>query len=291
MPGFDHELKVRLFQRNPELAPTILRQACAFEVPAYARAEIGCADLTRLPPKDFKADEVTVLYGGNGDKLLAVLTEVQLRDSEEKLYTWPLYVATVRERLRCPVRLLVVAPDDRTARWARRPIEVEAGGAVINAAVLGPDNTPVVDDLAEARRMPELAVLSAARHGDSPAVLKAAEAALDVVPEQNLLVYNDYIASKLSAAARRMWEELMATGTYEWQSDFARKYVGQGKAEGRAEGKAEGKAEDVLKVLRTRGIAMSEAQRERIISCTDLDRLDTWLTRAVTAATAEELFD
>lgn len=31
----------------------------------------------------------------------------------------------------------------------------------------------------------------------------------------------------------------MATGAYEWQSEFARKYVGQGREEGLAQGKRE----------------------------------------------------
>lgn len=58
----------------------------------------------------------------------------------------------------------------------------------------------------------------------------------------------------------------------------------------RAEGRAEGRAEDVLLILDTRGIEVTEAARERITSCTDLDALRTWLTRAVTVDTADDLF-
>ncbi|MBD0842746.1 hypothetical protein [Streptomyces sp. TRM68416] len=58
----------------------------------------------------------------------------------------------------------------------------------------------------------------------------------------------------------------------------------------RAEGRAEGRAEDVLLILDTRGIEVPDAARERIASCTDLDELRTWLTRAVTATTADDLF-
>jgi hypothetical protein len=78
----------------------------------------------------------------------------------------------------------------------------------------------------------------------------------------------------------------MATGTYEWQSDFARKYV----AEGEARGEAKGEAKALLMVLDSRGIELSAEQRDRIASCTDLDELDHWLNRAAAVASADELF-
>jgi len=84
----------------------------------------------------------------------------------------------------------------------------------------------------------------------------------------------------------------MASGNHEYQSDFARRYFGQGKAEGMAEGKAEGmaegKAEAVLAVLAARRIAVPDEVRARITTCADLALLDRWLARAVTErATAD----
>lgn len=89
----------------------------------------------------------------------------------------------------------------------------------------------------------------------------------------------------------------MSRGHYEYQSDFARKYVAQGEAKGRAEGeakgraegRAEGKAEALLEILRVRGLAVTEAQRARVLGCTDLSVLARWLTRAVTASSADEV--
>jgi hypothetical protein len=103
------------------------------------------------------------------------------------------------------------------------------------------------------------------------------------VAEQQRLIYNDYISAGLNAAARKHWEDLMATGTYEWQSDFARKYV--------AEGEARGEAKALLMVLDSRGIELTAAQRDRIASCTDLEMLEDWLSRAAAVASAEELLD
>ena len=85
----------------------------------------------------------------------------------------------------------------------------------------------------------------------------------------------------------------MASGNYEYQSDFARRYVAQGKAQGKAEGRAEGEAAGLshalLVVLAARGVAVSEDVRARIAACADLEQLDAWLARAVTAASAADV--
>lgn len=93
----------------------------------------------------------------------------------------------------------------------------------------------------------------------------------------------------LPGAARRILEELVSTGTteYKFKSDFALR----NQAIGKAEGKAEGKADSVLEVLAVRGLRVPDESRERILSCKDLKQLQRWLDRAVTAGSADELFD
>ena len=61
------------------------------------------------------------------------------------------------------------------------------------------------------------------------------------------------------------------------------------RAEGLLEGKAAGLAGSILTVLEARGIPASGAQREEILGCRDLDRLDRWLLRAALASFADEL--
>jgi putative restriction endonuclease len=61
------------------------------------------------------------------------------------------------------------------------------------------------------------------------------------------------------------------------------------RSEGKTEGKAEGIATSILRFLEKRGIAVSPDQRQEILSCADLDRLDRWLDRAALAATADEV--
>ena len=110
-------------------------------------------------------------------------------------------------------------------------------------------------------------------------------------------LYADLVLASVDEAARAILEALMVSGKYEYQSDFARRYVAQGRAEGREEGKAEGRVEGevagrahaLLAVLAARGLDVPEDVRARIITCPDLARLDGWLARAVSAASAAEV--
>jgi predicted transposase YdaD len=110
----------------------------------------------------------------------------------------------------------------------------------------------------------------------------------------------------LNEAARSALETLMQKGTYEYQSEFARKYVAQGREEGREEGRKEGREEGreeglqkgledgereaLFEVLSARGLEVGEDERRRIQACTDLMQLKRWLRRAVSARATHELF-
>lgn len=82
--------------------------------------------------------------------------------------------------------------------------------------------------------------------------------------------------------------------SYEYQSDFAKKYYSQGRTEGRTEGHTEGRVEDavsaLLTVLRARGIAVPDAARERILAQKDTERLERWLERAAVATSLAEVW-
>ena len=53
--------------------------------------------------------------------------------------------------------------------------------------------------------------------------------------------------------------------------------------------KALWRGEDILKILELRCVPVSEAQRQEILGCRDLERLDRWFDRALLAASAEEV--
>ncbi|MBK8480613.1 MAG: hypothetical protein IPL40_05500 [Proteobacteria bacterium] len=188
------------------------------------------------------------------------------------------------------------------ARWARRPVSLGPGASIFEAFVLGPERIPFVTDAASARAAPELAVLSAPAHGERPnglpVVLAALEAAAGLEHDRSML-YCDVVWRAAGAALRCQLEELMQSGGYTYQSDFAKRYLAQGKAEGEAKGKAEGEAKGkaegeaqaLLRILAARGLAISEDQRARMLDCTNLPLLDAWIDRALEATTVVELLD
>jgi hypothetical protein len=89
----------------------------------------------------------------------------------------------------------------------------------------------------------------------------------------------------VNEATRRALEAMMKG--YEYQSEFARKYYG----EGRTEGLVEGEARALLTTLRVRGIAVSDADRERILAQKDPQQLERWLEKAAVATSLAEVLD
>ena len=75
----------------------------------------------------------------------------------------------------------------------------------------------------------------------------------------------------------------MGSGNYEYQSEFVRRNV--------ARGRAEGVAQSVFAVLKTRGLAIPDDVRQRVLASTDLAELDRWLLRAVVVGSAAEIFE
>ncbi len=248
-------------------------------MPGYREARIESGDLTQCPPVEYQADAVVVF--SDSDPVLAVVVEVQRARDLDKRWSWPVYVASLRARMHCPTILLVICTDDSIARWCAVPIDMGHPGWILAPMVAGPGAVPLVTDPAEAVHAPELAVLSAVAHGggiDAQPVLEALLAALSVVDEQKARLYADFVLMTLPEVTRKHWEVLMAVGTYEYQSDFAKKYV------------AEGKAEAIFIILAGHDIPISAESRSRILNCTDAAQLDEWIQRAPTAMTIEDLF-
>jgi hypothetical protein len=63
----------------------------------------------------------------------------------------------------------------------------------------------------------------------------------------------------------------------------------RGEAKGEANGRARGMAEAILRVLEVRNVTVNPEQRQEILDCQDLDRLDRWLRRAAVASSSDEI--
>ncbi|MEV0063667.1 hypothetical protein [Nocardia sp. NPDC050718] len=289
MPSYLHEGVLELFRADLTLAATLIADVCDVPVPGYTGATTEQCDFSDIGPKEFRGDLALSLHDADGVAVLGICVEVQLSEKPHKQWSWPVYLTTLRARLRCPVVLLVVVPNTRVAAWAGAPIDIGHPGFALRPLVVGPDRVPLVTDPMEAASSPERAVLSAMAHGNGPhsdEVFTALLVGLTKTDDERARMYHDLVDEVLSEAASRRLEELM-TMTYEYQGRIARKYVEQGRQEAREETTAA----NILTILRTRRIAVSDAQRARIEGCRDLAQLDTWLTRAIDAATTADILD
>lgn len=288
MPSLLHETLIEMFRHRPSLAAEVLSGPFKLDLPDWQQIRVESGELTELTPAEYRADAV-VLFTARDTPVLAVIIEVQLRRDRHKRYSWPHYLTSLHARLRCRAVLLVICPDRSTAGWCATPIDIGHPDWLLRPLVLGPSLVPVVTDHDHARRAPELAVLSALTHGSGPEqdqIFRAMLGGLEELDEDHANLYADIVLAWLPKAARNCLETLMNVATYEYQSDFARRYFFQGKAEGRAEGEAQG----VLAVLAARGVEVPEDARQRITECADLDQLETWLRRAATADSINDLF-
>jgi hypothetical protein len=203
----------------------------------------------------------------------------------------------LQDKYGCPVVLLVVCSKKATARWARQPIEIGLPDLIVmivHPVVLGPDNVQAVTDPAEASLDATFAVFSALTHSRSPelnAILEAlADALLTIDAETAALLTEITEVGLDNTAGQQKWRELMATYLPPFVSEFRLEGIRQGRQEGREEGLAEGRAEAILRILDRRGIVVDDDARQTITSCADLDTLDTWLDRSLTATQVSELF-
>lgn len=282
MPSPCHEGLLELFRHSPELALNLLRDKVCGAMPQYTDVRIESADLSEVQPAEYRADLVVSL--SNGAPVLGIIVEVQLSIDGGKRFSWPAYVATLRARWRCPVCLLVVCRDPKVARWAEQPIFLGCTNMFI-PRVLWPNDVPEITDEAGAAMDPELAVLSAVAHGHDRDVARVARIATVALGASTKLdadrsnLYFDLVLNSLSEAARTALQDMLPF-KYEYQSDFAKRYVGQGRAEGRAE--------IVTRQLKARFGSLSEEVKAQIASssCEELDAIGV---RLLTAASLQEV--
>jgi hypothetical protein len=323
MPSLLHEGLLLLIRDQPALVATLLADLLGVEVPRFTEARLTEASLHELVPVEYHADAVVLLVEDR--PVFGVIVEAQLQPDPRKRYTWPLYAVAARARYECPFVVVAVTPDPATARWAARPIEL-GNGAVYQVHVIGPEGIPVVTDVERARRDLHLAMLSVMAHGEGDvdtavAVARAAAAAIEGLPEDQRLVYWAIVETALGEAARKAFE--MLPNTQRFMSESQRRSFAQGEAKGEAEGRAKGEAEGrvkgeaegraqgeaegraqgeaegrlkgmtnaVLQILATRGIAVTETARQRVLGCSEIDTLGRWLDRALTVTTIDQLFE
>jgi hypothetical protein len=303
MPSPWHDAVKQLFHHQPALAAQILRECADLEdeVPGGLAARVEPANFNDRPSTDFDADTV-VVDGPAREPVHGTIVEAQQNMNEAKLKQLPRYAAALWLLLRRRVDVLMICPDDQVAAWYGRLIPTSLPGYTFRPVVIGPAQVPSITDPRDVAASPGLGVLSVAMHGRERGVARAFVDGLTFMTAKEGPTYYENAYSMSVTAIRELLEELVSSTAWPVYSPFAKEHFGRGKAEGKAEGiaegkaegiaegKAEGEAEAILLVLRARGLHISTDEHHRITTCTDIEQLKTWITRAATITTTSELF-
>jgi hypothetical protein len=305
MPSIVHEAPMELIRQHVELVRDLVHAVCDLSLDDAVTFELASTDASKAMGAQYLADGVVVAKDKNDEPLLAVIIEVQGRDAHAKRFSWPVYLCQVRGQHKCDALLLVIC-------W--NPDEVEKCRQTIRTGHPGFDLTPVVIHPGSSfggctGESGSYLVLFAGCIGaidldtedGQDLVLEAARQ----LPDASRRTCITLILAVASEAARHAMEAKMATPAY--RNEFIESFVAQGKAEGIAEGKAEGIAEgkaegiaegeakalasSITKLLARRHIHVDEKRVEQIRSCSDVNQLDAWFNAAVTARTADEVFN
>jgi hypothetical protein len=293
-----------LFRDSPELGLHLFQVATERPLPPGVRARLHAAQFTDVQPPEYSADAAYLIEDEAGKVRDAAIAEIQLARDDDKHSSWLQYTATMHRKLRVPVTVIVLAVKEEVERWCARPHAYDRAGNTFTPLVIGPSKIPWITDLEQASALPELTVLSVAAHGREPgaeALGIPAFLACSSLDGPRATLYVDAIMMWLSDSARRALLEYLNMHHYEYQSEFARKYVEEGRKdgleegrkeglkEGRKEGLKEGRQEVLVKQL---GLKFGElpAWAVQRLQAADDAELARWTERILTAATLDDVF-
>jgi hypothetical protein len=311
MPSIQHEGLVELVRQHPPLGVELLRHVGIFALPAEVTAVLGSEDISDVTPRSngrlkrkpkpqtYTADSVVIVADAvSGERLIAVVVEPQGRASDDKDQSWPVYATTARKANKCPRAVLVVACwDPAEADKCRRIIATGHPGLVFVPIVIDRDSAPPLADAS-----PYLVLFNAIIGAvdldteEGRALVVGAITATGAEGTRFRSLCDIILGVAVSDSAHEHLEELMGI-TY--KSKFVDGWYQQGRAAGEAKGMAEGIAQgeakrgatDILRILKSRGLRPTRAQRELIESCDDLGQLDTWFDRALTVTAVAMVFE
>lgn len=293
MPSSWHDSVTAIFTENPELAVELAARLNGTPLPAGTPVHVENPGFNDRPSTDFYADAVIVA----GPKLApvhAIIVEAQKRTYADKPPQWARYAAQLWTFLKCPVDVLVICPDGKSAFYYNRAVPTNLRGYTHQPIVLLPANVPAITDPDDAVASPAMAALSVAYHGAEPGVPEAVSDGFDKLPSDQAIHYHEYAYNMAPLAVQRILEQLMNVDTWPVYSPFAKEHFGrgmkEGKKEGTKEGRRQGAAEALLLILEARGLDVSPAERDRITECPALRQLAMWVKRAATAETTSDLF-
>jgi hypothetical protein len=292
MPSMPHQVLASLFRDSPALGLHLFQAATGTPLPPGMRARLHSAQFTDVQPPEYSADAAYLIEDEAGTVRDAAIAEIQLARDEDKHASWLQYTAMMYRKLRVPVTVMVLAVTEEVARWCARPLDYDRAGNTFKPLVIGPSKIPWITDLEQAQALPELAVLSVVAHGKEPgaeAIGLSAYFACTPLDKPRATQYVDAIMMWLSETARHALQEYLNMHHYEYQSEFARKYVEEGRKDGLEEGRKEGRQEVLVKQLGLKFGELPDSAVQRLQAADDTD-LARWTERVLTAATLDDVF-
>ncbi|MFF0161506.1 hypothetical protein ACFYRY_28785 [Streptomyces sp. NPDC005263] len=292
MVSSPHEAMHRIFQEHPDLFSRV-SEVLGVDFPPPTSVTVLPNDLTDTRPIERRVDTLLRLETEDDEPLLLAI-EAQGKKDPDKLASWAYYASHLLTKYRLQPMLLVVCQERATAEWAAQPVHFGPRQwplLTLRPLVAGPHNMPLITDPTEVRKDLALATLSAITHGKSPDIGAMLKAMTTVLRDTEDTIKNpiiEFVSQGLgSLPAAAQWRKLVAVDLSFYKSALFEEV----RDEARAEGETRRAAEDVLAVLAERGIDVREDTRERITDCGDPEILSCWLRRAVTAPTAEDIFE
>ena len=280
---------MRLIKEQPKLAPQILREVMGVDLPPDPPVRLAPEVLNDRPSADLITDNM-ILVGPEGAPVRAVIVEVQSDEKQSKRRQIPRYAMAAWLRHKCPVDVLVLCPDEKTATWYAEPLPTALDDCLYRPKPLLPSLVPAVRDSATVTADPAMGILSVIYHGQDQAVAEAfAVGIADLGPEQGDAYY-EYANVLSPHRVRDILEVIVTTTGAPRYSAFAKRHYAEGEAEGEVKGEVKGERHTIRMVLKARGLALTEDQAEQIEACDNLDILKKWSEAALTAEVTDEIF-
>ncbi|MBU6535569.1 hypothetical protein ACFUIW_11855 [Streptomyces sp. NPDC057245] len=222
-----------------------------------------------------------------GQESFLLLIEAQDRRDHRRPAHWAHHAAYLWAEYRLPTALLIVCPDQDTARWAAQPVAsgpVQPPALTLHPFVAGPADLPLITDPEKIRADPTLTALSAVMHPSAQGIGSALDTLSTVLRDLPDIDANPLIA--LTAQGLHTHP----TGII-WKHFVSAIILDREREKDRVERITKFRTEHLLLLLGERGLVLSEITRKEVADCQDPETLLRWLLRAVTASTTEEIFD
>lgn len=275
------------------MSAKILREIMGVDLPPDSPVWLAPEVLNDRPSTDLVTDKM-ILIGPRYEPLRAVVVEVQAEQSASKRRQIPRYAMTAWLWYKCPVDVLVICPDEKTAVWYAEPLPTALEDCLYRPKPLLPSRVPAVKDVAAVTADPAMAMLSVVYHGQDLAVAQAFVEGIAALGPELGEDYYEYANVLSPQQVRDILEVIVSTTQAARYSAFAKRHYGQGHADGEADGEARGEVKGerhtIRMVLQARGLGVSEEQASMIEACDDLATLKKWSDAALTATDVNDIF-